>query len=237
MAQREVNTEQLFCALVVQQLTHDGWEVYQEVETGAGRTDIVAVRNGIRWAVEVKTSMSLAVMDQARANVAYFHYSSLAVPGYKGSEPRSWKFAQECGQVFGYGVVSLHPTADEHRRVRVLSQGRLNRRPLPVRLHEEQKTEVAAGSNRGGQWTAFKSTVRHLEWAVQHAPGIRLKDAVRKISHHYSSEPSATGCLSRFIRCGIIKTLRLDNGKLYLTDEELAARGLPVPNAAPLFSV
>ncbi|HEX8349187.1 MAG TPA: hypothetical protein VF598_04435 [Hymenobacter sp.] len=221
-----MNTDQTYCALVVQCLQADGWDIYQEVETRAGRADIVAVRNNLRWAIEVKTSMNLAVMDQARANSAYFHYSSLAVPAPKGSEPRSWRFAQECGQVFGYGVISLHPNSYEFQRMRTRSRGKLNRRPLPVALHEEQKTQVAAGTNRGGQWTPFKNTVRNLEMVANTSPGIRLKDAVGRISHHYSNEPSATGSISRYIRSGIIKSLRLDNGRLYLTQ---------VKSTTPLF--
>ena len=214
-----MNTEQSYCAIIVAQLVAEGWDIYQEVETGAGRADIVAVRGAVRWAIEVKTSMSLAVMDQARANVAYFHYSSLAVPAPQGGcGSRSWRFAEECGNVFGFGVLSLHPKSHHSQQLRIRSRGRLNRRPLRVPLHEQQKTQVQAGSNRGGQWTAFKSTVQSLEWQARTAPGIRLKEAVKKISHHYSSEPSATGSISRYIRCGIIKSLRLDNGKLYLID-------------------
>ncbi|TGE29772.1 hypothetical protein [Hymenobacter metallicola] len=210
------NKEQAFCAIVTARLTEDGWAIYQEVETPVGRADIVAVRDGIRWAVEVKTSMNLAVMDQARANAAYFHYSSVAVAAPKGGPvTRSWRFAEECGQVFGFGVISLHPKSHETQMMRTRSRGRLNRRPLPVKLHEEQKSEVQAGSNRGGQWTTFKSTLRNLEIAVRHSPGIRLRDAIKRISHHYSNEPSATGSISRYIRTGVIKTLRLENGLLY----------------------
>jgi hypothetical protein len=215
-----MNAEQKYCAAVVQHLTEQGWEVYQEVETGAGRTDVVAVRAGIRWAIEVKTSMNLTVMDQARANAAYFHYSSLAVPAPAGGRwPRSWQFATECGNVFGYGVISLrYSERHDMTTLRIESRGRLNRRPLPVALWEQQKTEVAAGTNSGGQWTDFKWTVRQLEQKAQFTPGIKLKEAVQGIDHHYTSEPSAVGCVSRYIRGGIITTLRLDNGKLYLVD-------------------
>lgn len=218
----DANTEQTYCAAIVANLTEQGWEVYQEVETGAGRTDIVAVRGGIRWAIEVKTSMNLAVMDQARANVAYFHYSSLAVPApANGRQPRSWVFAAECGRLFGYGVIAL----TESKRwdtitMRIESRGRLNRRPLPVKLWEQQKTEAAAGTNRGGQWTDFKWTVRQLEQKAQFEPGIKLKEAIKGIDHHYGNEPSAVGCVSRYIRGGTITTLRLDNGKLFLVDAQ-----------------
>lgn len=211
-----MNEEQKYCALVVETLAGEGWSIYQEVETRVGRTDIVAVRDNIRWAIEVKTSMNLAVMDQARANTAYFHYSSLAVPAPKGGcHSRSWKFAQECGGVFGFGVISLHPNSHATQQLRTQSRGKLNRRPLLVNLFEEQKNLVQAGTNRGGQWTTFKSTVRDLEWVARTNPGIKLKEAVGKISHHYSSEPSATGSLSRYIRKGIITSVRLENGLLY----------------------
>lgn len=211
-------SEQEWCTEVVAQLKTEGWEVYQEVETPTGRPDVVAVRNGIRWAIEVKTSMNLAVMDQARDNLAYFHYSSMAVPRPKGGRvPRSWRFVEECGAVWGFGVLELLPAVEWRQAfsMRCKQRGRLNRKPLPVKLWEQQKTEVEAGSNRGGHWTDFKFTVRQLEHAARQTPGILLREAVKSIEHHYGNEPSAVGCISRYIRTGVIKSISLQNGRLY----------------------
>lgn len=216
-----MQTEQEWCAEIVRLLTHEGWEVYQEVEIPGGRVDIVAVRGGIRWAIEAKTSMNLAVIDQARANVPYFHYSSLAVPRPKGgSIPRSWRLAKECGAVWGFGVIELLPYIEWRQSftMRCVQRPRLNRRPLSVKLWEQQKDQAEAGGNRGGQWTSFKFTVQQLEHQARHTPGVLLREAIKQIEHGYGSVPSAVGCLSRYIRNGIINTLTLTNGRLYVAE-------------------
>ncbi|WP_426491091.1 hypothetical protein [Hymenobacter sp. 102] len=215
-----MNTEQTWAAIVVEQLKLAGWQVYQEVEIPGGRVDIVAVRGPIRWAIEVKTSMNLAVMEQARRNQMWFHFSSIAVPRpARGQFGPSWKFAAECGTLFGFGVLCIF---EQGRRVDAgftrYSEGRLNRKPGPIKLWEQQRTECAAGSSTGGHWTDFKHTVRQLEHTVRLHPGVKLREAVKSIRHHYSNEPSAVGCISRYIRSGIITSLRLDSGQLYLKE-------------------
>jgi hypothetical protein len=221
-----MNEEQKYAQAVVEWLTAGGWAVYQEVVTPCGRCDIVATKGPIRWAIEVKTSLNLAVLDQARQNVAYFHHSSIAVPAPARnlfSTPRTWELAHDYAQRIGFGVIRIVlPLADaprnSSRRETVVKQDilpRLNRRPGTVHLHEEQKTWCAAGSSGGGHFTQFQQTVYRLSEYVRRNPGATLKDAIKGTDHHYASVPSAVGALSRMIRGGIIDSLRLDQGKLY----------------------
>jgi hypothetical protein len=221
-----MNAEQELAQAVVAWLGLEGWEVYQEVVTPCGRCDIVAVRGPVRWAIEVKTSLNLAVLDQARQNVAWFHHSSIAVPAPARNlfnMPRSWELAHDYAQRVGFGVIRIVlPLADaprnSSRRETTVKQDvlpRLNRRPGPVKLHEEQKTWCAAGSSGGGHFTRFQQTVQRLNWHVQRNPGIALKDAIKGTDHHYASVPSAVAAISKMIRGGVIDSLRLDQGKLY----------------------
>jgi hypothetical protein len=214
-----MNAEQVLATAIVSWLTDGGWEVYQEVETANGRCDIVGVRGPIRWAIEVKTSLNLAVMDQAYRNAAWFHHSSIAVPAPSNNQfgsPRNWQLAHDIGKRLGFGVLRIISlSGGEEQRVIQDLQPKLNRKPGLVHLHEEQKTWCAAGSNRGGHFTRFQATAQRLAHYVKRQPGIALKEAVKSIDHHYASVPSATAALSKLIREGIIDGVRLDNGKLF----------------------
>lgn len=227
-----MNKEQLFARAVVEWLAEGGWEVYQEVVTACGRCDIVAVQGPIRWAIEVKTTLNLAVLDQAYRNTGLFHHSSVAVPAPVKSmhnTPRSWALAHALGQRLGFGLIRI--VLAEGRRSQLVKQDvlpRLNRHPAPVSLHEEQKTWCAAGSSGGGYYTRFQRTVRQLERYVLHHPGTALREAVRGTDHHYASVPSAVSALSKLIRGGVLTGLRLEHGKLY--------PAAAVPDATPLFA-
>ena len=218
-----MNAEQELAAVVVDWLRAEGWEVYQEVTTGSGRADIVAVRGPVRWAIETKTSLNLAVMDQAADNVAWFHYSSIAVPAPANSSfasPRNWKLAQKVAGLLGFGILRVLPESgarDSRVFVDDRCTPRFNRRPGLVDLHEAQKTEGQAGSNGGGYYTPFRATCERLVWYVTRRPGLTLKEAVRNIRHHYASEPSAVQSLAKMIRQQVIP-LRLEHGKLYLPE-------------------
>jgi len=214
-----MNSEQLLARAVVEWLTVGGWEVYQEVATPQGRADIVAVRGAVRWAIEVKTQLNLAVMDQAYRNAAWFHFSSIAIPAparLPFATPRNWALAHDIAQKLGFGVLRLIPRhGGEEHQVKQDIAPKLNRRPGTVHLHEEQKTWCAAGSNHGGHFTRFQSTVQRLTRYISGRPGISLKEALKAIDHHYASIPSGTAALSKLIREGVIDGVRLDNGKLY----------------------
>jgi hypothetical protein len=223
-----MNDEQKYAQAVVEWLTAGGWEVYQEVVTYCGRCDIVATKGPIRWAIEVKTSLNLAVLDQARQNVAWFHHSSIAVPAPARnlySTPRTWELAHDYATRMGFGVIRIvlaEAKGYTIPREQVIKQDvlpRLNRRPGEVKLHEEQKTWCAAGSSGGGHFTRFQQTVQRLTWHVRRNPGVALKEAIKGTDHHYASVASATGAISKMIRGGVIEGLRLDNGKLYLVSE------------------
>lgn len=214
-----LGAEQRVAQAICRWLVQEGWEVYQEVKAGLGRVDIVAVRDGIRWAIEVKTSLNLVVLDQAYRNRPWFHFSSVAVPAparHPHGTPRSWDIAHVMAAKLGFGFIRVIPHGDRgDDLVKQDVRPVLNRRPAPVKLYEEQKTWVAAGSARGGYFTRFKRTAQHLTRYVQEHPGVTLKDALGSIEHHYASEASATGALARYIRDGSIAGVELRNGRLF----------------------
>ena len=195
-----------------------GWEIYQEVEGPGGRADIVAARGNLQWAIEAKLSFGLPVIAQAVNWRPRCHYSSIAVP----SNCRSGGLAREICLERGIGILSVQVWEEGAVQERVKPM--LNRRPLPLKLYEEQKTFCEAGSNRGGHWTPFKRTCRNLIQAVHANPGIEFKALVKVLDHHYSSLSTARSCLLKFITTGVIPELRTEavDGKLCVFLSEAA---------------
>lgn len=199
-------------------LTDWGWDIYQEVEGPGGRADIVAARGNIQWAIEAKLSFGLPVIEQANNWRKWCHYSSVAVPSTSG---RGW-FAREICQERGIGIMTVQMWEEGAMQESV--KPRLNRRPVLLKLHEEQKTFCEAGSNRGGHWTPFKRTCRNLVDAVRKNPGMEFKALIKQLDYHYSSFASARPCLLKFITTGVIPELRTEivAGKLRVFLSEAA---------------
>lgn len=217
-----MNAEQQLATTIVEWLTAEGWEVYHEVEIPCGgRPDIVAVRGSLRWAIEVKTSLTLTVLEQAQRNLPYFHLSSYAVPAptrLPHGNPKGWYFAHDLARRLGFGALRVLPESPRRDRVVEDVTPKLMRRPCAIRLHEGQKTAVQAGSASGGYWTPFRNTAELLVAEAVRKPGIALRDAVKLITHHYSSNPGACRRLADMIRQGVIKNVRLTDGLLYPTN-------------------
>jgi hypothetical protein len=186
--------------IVVDKLHDWHWEVYQEVIYSQGRADIIAVNGNIRWGIECKTSLGLAVLEQAVNLKNYCHYVSVACPP-------GTRFAEMICRHFNIGILEVcHIQEDCKERFKP----HLNRRTLNLSLHEEQKTYCEAGSNQGGHWTRFKGTKDHLIRYVAQHPGAQFSDVIKQIDHHYSSLSTAKSCLRGFIGTSVIPELRTE---------------------------
>jgi hypothetical protein len=212
MTSRKKITETDLARTVIHTLKEWRWDVYQEVEGPGGRVDIVAVRGKIQWAIECKVSFGLAVIEQARNWRPFCHYSSVAVP--QGIS----HFGREICKLFGVGALSctVWPENPADGEVREMLKPVLNRRPVLLKLHEEQKDFCEAGSSRGGHYTDFKRTKAHLISAVRNKPGIEFQELIKALDHHYSSLSTAKSCLRKFIGGHVIPELKTEivNGKL-----------------------
>lgn len=200
---------------LVEYLNGTNYEIYQEVECAPGIVDIVLKHSNFIWAVEVKTSFSLQVIGQALTNKPYFHYSSIAVPHVRSS--KGSEAGRRICEQWGIGIFEIF----KWDVVRESVKAKLNRSALVkyIDLHEYQKDYCEAGSENGKRWTAFNQTVSELENYVRKCPGCKLKDALTNISHHYASLSSAQNSIRQWIRTGLIKTLKIDNGNLMLIDD------------------
>ncbi len=218
---KRFETEAELAEVVVHFLQDAGYEVFQEVELfpGAQRVDIVARHGTILWAIETKLSLSLAVLEQAWRNRAWFHYSSIAVPTHKRLTGRD--FAVRAAGTFGLGVLTVSSTDEVHESEAAL----FNRKAMTsyVRLVEEQKYWAKAGNADGVRWSPFQSTKRELINYVREHEECKLKDALENIRHHYRTMSTATSSIRKWIQDGVIKELRIEKGKLYLREPEGAS--------------
>ena len=217
--------ESHYGALMQEWLGSWGWEVYCEVQTGYGgpRADIVAVRGKALWVIEVKKSASLTLMDQLLNWKGKANFVSSVTPYLKLSRAYT-QFCHDHG--FGHLFVSDY---GDGNIARFKIRNRMFRRPddQGVRryLSEHQKGWGVAGNSEGEYYTPYRQTCRDLVSVVAFAPGIVMKDAIKRIKHHYKTDSTAYSALSQWLSLGKVRGVRsVRDGKcvrLYLTGESV----------------
>jgi hypothetical protein len=193
---------------VVTELQRQGWDVYQEVTGGRGerRADIVGVRGPAIMVVECKTSLSLRLLDQL---MWWRGYANIIVGAFGGG--RVGDAADSLCKATGVGLWSVGANEVSEKIA-----PRFHRRTwdgLKKSLRPEQRTaEYAQAGSQGGYWTPFRATCRALYEVAKKEPGIPLREALRRIEHHYASEKSAVSALPALIRRGVIAGVRVTDG-------------------------
>lgn len=220
-------SEAALARYIVQYLTHEGCEVYQEVPYNGKSADIVYTRgDSFIGVVETKKNLGLDVLEQCKDWSGYANsvYAGTWIPKRHGT-----RFGIEVARKFGIGVIQVTPNQFPDYQSDV---GMVSPRVAPefvrkidpglrAALRPEMQTGVygLAGTNRGGRFTPFKQTSEALLRIVTESPGITLKDAISQIkSHHYASDSAARVNLRKYIENGVIKglTSSIENGKLVL---------------------
>lgn len=193
----------------------DGWDVYEEVALGyTDSLDILAIRGPILWAIEVKQTFSVALVGQAKRWIPHAHCVSVAVPFHKrgsASEGAVWICS-----TLGLGL--LYATSNNvQQRVKPEFRRRVDADFLRKHVNiKQQDGSVPAGSASIARWTPWRLTVSELIKVVNDNPGVTLKEALKRMRHHYRTDSVANSSLSKYLRNGLIKELRLEPGfKLY----------------------
>jgi len=193
---------------VVRWLQDCRWDVYQEVQPGAGWpiADIVAVNGSLIWVIESKLSVSLDVIDQAMKWSSWAHYVSIAAP--MGRARRSEACYRFLGSMaIGLIQVNEHGTVEETLCPCIKRSARTDY--LKKCLRPEHQTYAEAGNANGKRWTPFRQTSDNALRIVQQKPGITLKELVDAIETHYRRKTTARACLSKWIRRGVIKGIEM----------------------------
>lgn len=203
-------SEQDIAAVVVAWLEALGADVYQEVTVSGGVADIVA-RVGVEiWIIEVKTSLSIALLVQAMDRRRLAHRVYVAAPISRTIRDFV-ALARETGiGVLGVVTGNFESTwrYDQPQVREECPSQRWNSRPvrLGADLRPEHKTHAKAGAiGGGGRWTPFRDTCEQLARVVRREPGISLKAAIEEIKHHYTSKAGARSSLAKWIEAGSVE--------------------------------
>lgn len=221
-------------AVVVDWLSGQGLEVYQEVTVRGGIADIVATaplggRRGRRVTViELKLSLGLRVIDQARSWRPIAHQVYVATPPLG----RGSGFAIKVATMFGLGVLEVRPSAAQYGgpAVTELQPAPLNRRAhtdhILDRLSPEHKTFAVAGNAEGRRWTPFQQTCSAVRAYVTAHPGATLKETIDAVKTHYGTPATARACIAGYVERGVISGLRLERaGRVARLYPQEAANG------------
>lgn len=206
-------SETSVAAPVVGFLDAAGWDVYQEVqpEMWSGVADIVAVRNGKVWIVEVKRTLGFALMAQAENWTHHANFVSVAVPRGKWTKGRAMAFRLlgmlgiGCLEVSEFDGVEIKVDARDNDVL-----GNYAERLIAI-LQQEHKTYAAAGTPTGRRWSQFKATCARLRKIVEAEPGITFTRAINALEHHhYSSDASAKANLRKWAKADMIPGVRVE---------------------------
>jgi len=171
-------------------LTLQGWDVYDEIQTGWGTCDLVGRRGNVIHCVECKLSAGLSVLEQAHRNQSVAQYSSVAVP-------RGGSFFRHVAQTLGIGVIRPNGSTCFEDIVPRFNR-RVNTKRVIANLVPEAKAHFA-GTNRGGASTQFKRLAANVEAFVKAHPGSTLKEVIEGVEGMYWSKQSAPYTLKSFI--------------------------------------
>jgi len=211
--------------VVVKWLREDGWDVFQEVSLGEGRSraDLIACKDHIYWGIECKRQMSFELIAQAVRWGALCHISSIAVPtpNTRWGKDHARSLAYDVCEHYGLGILQVG------HEVRIKRHPRLNRHPIgkwSEILMDKHRDYAEAGNNYSRFWSPFKQTCEDFVKYVRSNPGCTLKEAVDGIKHHYSSSGGARACLIKWIEKGKINEVRYEKQeraiRLYPKGEE-----------------
>lgn len=194
---------------VVEWLIREGWQVYKEVEryVGGPRCDIVATKtiDGklVVWCIEAKAILSWDLLEQAYGWQDHAHRVSIAIPVHRP------KRGKRSGKRWALSVlidklnIGNFQVTDEGRVdvVLALEENRATgAERFAAKLHEGMKTFAEAGNNTGGRWSKFQQTMMDLAEWVELNPGGYLRQALKDVPHHYTSDASARNALGKLAR-------------------------------------
>jgi hypothetical protein len=218
-ARRKIPETQLAAAVVAHFRSIPGATVYQEVEYGGPRADIVARVGRVLHVVECKVSFGVDVLEQAARWRTDAHLVSIATPfrdHYQDPQPFRRGLVESLG--LGWLGVSVSEgwldVPDEWKTREVVRPA--FRRRVDPRLAEtlapEHETFVAAGTASGTYWSPWRATCKALAKYVAEHPGCTVKAAVAGIAHHYARDTTARSALAHWVHAGKVAGVERRDG-------------------------
>jgi hypothetical protein len=204
------STEEDLARPLIPYLRNLHWEVYQEVQisTYGHVADLVATQQHLVWILEVKRSLTFALIEQAERWTHYAHYVSVACPAVTHRTPGR-QLARRTLRSLGLGLFSLTQWSLEETEAPRLHRGAHTQTIRKV-LTEAHKTFAAAGNADGLRLTPFTATCRSIADAVARQPGLTIKELLTQVETHYQSTATARSCIAHWASIGKIRGVRVE---------------------------
>ncbi|WCS68471.1 hypothetical protein Goe16_00530 [Bacillus phage vB_BsuM-Goe16] len=168
-----------------------GYEVYSEVLAGQGgrRADIVGYMKPASCVVELKTSLTMDLLEQAYRWRNCANYVYIAIPGRKKPIP---SFVKQMLSKEKIGVIEVFtPTYGERNFAQSSMKASFQRNKCmewKEILKPEHKTWLVGGSNSGGYVTPYKLTMERIKRLLHtQKDWVSLTYIVNNCETHYSS--------------------------------------------------
>lgn len=173
---------------IIKWLEDQHWDVYQEVNFGySTRADIVAVRAGKLWTIETKTTLTIAVLEQAHMWTTDFR--SIAVPrSHRGNRNFAYRIASD----LKIGVIEVDGNyVQEIQNAPFMRINHGMAKLMMKKLRPEHKTALQAGSKGGGYVTEYSLTMERIKYFIKSNPGCTIREIFENLGKgHYSSSAS-----------------------------------------------
>jgi hypothetical protein len=174
-------------------------EVYSEVLAGGGRADIVARQGNYITVIEMKTTLSLDLLEQANRWLRSAHYVYIAVPRTKDGSIN--RYAKKCCLQDGIGILQVDfrrknkwgepAEVIEVVKPKLLVKGKNHKKVVTAwdkRLTEAHKDTLPGGSAGGGYITPYKTTIEAVKRCLRFRKnGVSLNELVQLVQTHYSN--------------------------------------------------
>ncbi|MCK9604058.1 MAG: hypothetical protein M0R66_06855 [Candidatus Omnitrophica bacterium] len=190
-----------------------GWDTWAEVTAQDRRCDLVARRGPVLTAIEIKTSWTMALFEQA----IWWRHCAHRVYAAAPCRPEAWAAVSKLAAAAGIGLLQVANRFDgTPGPVEELIAAPTFARPYrPKALADALLDGQREGADPGclkGWHTPFHATVDALKGKLAEAEGraMKLRDLIDAIRHHYASHASAMGAIAKWIRLGKIKGIRLE---------------------------
>jgi len=188
---------------------NDKFEIYKEVPA-EGFIDFVAVNGNIKIGVEVKLSLNFNVIEQALKNKKYCTYSYIAVP-----KPKNKHLGYKICEDYGIGIL-IYQNVGGYEYIYEHIKPKVNRNSKYFKLDLQQYMKDSPAGTATDRITPFKLTMENMCRYIQRHPGCTLKKCLEDVDFHWSNITCAKGCVYQWIKKGVIKEFKIENGRLYL---------------------
>lgn len=209
-------------------LNYYNYDLYFEVQTNMGITDIVGVQDKIYSGFEIKNSFGLAVIEQAINNKWLYHYNYVCIPFIKISDLSQLgiKICEQNGiGILGFRrdiaeKVSLEKYLENYLPYEGFAEilkPKINRKVFLPELHDYHKRSIAGSQN--DRMTGFKEMVEMIKKYLDRR-GVCKYSELFEHQYYYKNLSNFKANFYTYVRNGVIKGIEINRGNVSLIKNE-----------------